>query len=371
MGAPNTVLQIVPHLPGTLDGVGDYALNLAKALSADHGITTTFLVAGKTSIESCEGYAVVSGLSGDLATQLAQKHEHVILHYVNYGYQSRGVPFSLRSFVQQLRPQLRGRWVTAFHELYASGPPWKSEFWLRPFQVKIARDVIDLSDGCFVSNEIIEREIHRHDPRKQVRLVPVMSNFNEPVLTDFAIASPKRWVICGGTTLLTRSLLSFKQIQPVIPAHFFPTHLDVIGGRDTKSTREIVERLAREIPGLACHYHPEVSAEEASRLLAQASFSWLDYFGKAEMSPGMVLKSGVFAACNAHGVVTIFSHREEVLALGQDRFPGPWFLAPQGARFPDPAKLSEVREKIYSWYWAHASSPRLAQLYADALSTVP
>ena len=46
--APNTVLQVVPHLPGTFDGVGDYALNLARALSADHGITTTFLVAGKT-----------------------------------------------------------------------------------------------------------------------------------------------------------------------------------------------------------------------------------------------------------------------------------------------------------------------------------
>ena len=371
MGARDTVLQIVPHLPGTFDGVGDYALSLAKALTTDHGITTTFLVAAKASVQFCEGYAVLSGLSNDLTEELAQKHHHVILHYVNYGYQARGVPLSLRTFVQQLRRQLRGRWVTTFHELYASGPPWKSEFWLRPFQVKIARDVIDLSDACFVSNEIIEREIRRHNPQKRVRLVPVMSGFGEPQLTDFTTASPKRWVICGATTLLTRSLLSFERIQHLIPAPFFPNHLAVIGGRDTKSTREIVERLAREVPGLTCHYHPEVSAEEASHLLTHASFSWLDYFGKSEMCPGMVLKSSVFAACNSHGVVTIFSHREEVLALGRERFPGPWFLTPQGARFPDPAGLSEVREKIYSWYWTHAASPRLAQLYADALTTVP
>ena len=87
---------------------------------------------------------------------LAQRCHHVILHYVNYGYQARGVPFYLRRFARQLRGQLRGRWLTTFHEIYASGPPWKSEFWLRPFQVKIARDLIDLSDACFVSNVTIE-----------------------------------------------------------------------------------------------------------------------------------------------------------------------------------------------------------------------
>src|SRR3954465_11495348 len=108
MPASNTVLQIVPQAPGTLDGVGDYALNLAKALAENHGITTTFLVAGKTSIQASEGFAVLSGLSGDFTAKLAQKHEHVILHYVNYGYQPRGVPLDLRSFVRQLRGCLRG-----------------------------------------------------------------------------------------------------------------------------------------------------------------------------------------------------------------------------------------------------------------------
>src|SRR5687767_14994641 len=119
---PDSVLQIVPQLPGTFDGVGDYALNLARALSADHGITTTFLVAAKTSLTAKEGYRVISGLNRERIPELTQNCEHVILHYVNYGYQARGIPFSLRAFAQQLRSQLRGRWVTTFHELYASGP---------------------------------------------------------------------------------------------------------------------------------------------------------------------------------------------------------------------------------------------------------
>ena len=111
--------------------------------------------------------------------------------------------------------------MTTFHEIYAWGPPWKSEFWLRPFQVKIARELIDLSDVCFVSNAAVEKEIHLHDALKQVHLVPVMSNFGEPALTDFSKASPKRWAICGGTALIARSLISFERMHRSIPEPFF------------------------------------------------------------------------------------------------------------------------------------------------------
>src|SRR5437764_7606448 len=196
MATRDTVLQIVPHLPGTFDGVGDYALNLARALSADHGITTTFLVAAKTSATCKNGFALVSELDPVAASELARQHEHVILHYVNYGYQARGVPFRLRSFVKQLRPALRGRWVTTFHELYASGPPWKSAFWLRPFQVKIARDLIDLSNACIVSNPVIRDEIRRYAPSKPVYRIAIMSNLGEPELSAVAefIRPVRRWV---------------------------------------------------------------------------------------------------------------------------------------------------------------------------------
>src|ERR1041385_256968 len=206
MATRDTVLQIVPHLPGSFDGVGDYALNLARALSVEHGITTTFLVAGKTSVRSKDGHTIISGLDNADAAVLARTHEHVILHYANYGYQRRGVPFALRRFAKQLRQQLRGRWVTMFHELYASGGPTQSAFWLRPFQVGIARDLIDASSCCVVSNAPIEQAIHAYDPREDVRGVPIMSNLGEPALNTSAAASAKRWVVCGGTALVSRSL---------------------------------------------------------------------------------------------------------------------------------------------------------------------
>ena len=369
MSAPNRrVLQIVPRVPGTLDGVGDYALNLARALLTGHNISTLFAVAKETSVTAKDGFEVIAGMDEDSVDSLAGQCDHVILHYVNYGYQARGVPFYLRRFARKLREKIQGRWLTNFHELYASGPPWRSAFWLRPMQVTIARDLIDVSNACFVSNRTIEKEIHAYDPAKKIYLAPVMSNFGEPELTDFRAASPKHWTICGGTALVARSLISFRRMRAAIPAEFAPAQLDVIGGRDEAATRTLINALAGDASGLACRYHPEVSAERASELLRQCSFAWLDYFGTGKVWPEMILKSGVFAACCAHGVVPVLSHQEEAFALEGDPMPGPFFMASRRTYFPPPDALRATRQKIHAWYHAHAASPRLAQIYAEALA---
>ncbi len=368
MSARDSVLQIVPHLPGTFDGVGDYALNLAGALFADHGIRTTFLVAAHTSVSARDGYPVISGMDAHRCAELARDHENVILHYVNYGYQARGIPFLLRTFVNQFRPRLRGRWITTFHELYASGPPWKSAFWLFPFQVRIAHDLMDASSGCVVSNVPIEAAIHAYDPGKEVHLVPVMSNFGEPKLTDFKTASPRRWAICGGTALIARSLLSFEQLLPLIPGDFSPEHVDVVGGHEDSVIAGALVRLKRSHPHLTVHHYPEVGVELASEVLRQSSFGWINYFGAGKVWPGMLLKSTAFAALCAHGVVPIFSHREGPIAIGGDILPGPFYLIPGATNFPPAGQVHEMRRQFYDWYHAHAASRKVARVYAEALT---
>jgi hypothetical protein len=366
MPAGDRVLQIVPHLPGTFDGVGDYALNLARGLSDEHGIATTFLVAAQTAAESRDGFPVVSGFDAKSPADLAGDHRHVILHYVNYGYQSRGVPFSLRRFCQGLRRELSGHWATMFHELYASGPPWKSAFWLRPFQVGIARSLIDISDACIVSNLPIEREIYAYAPEKRIRLLPVMSNFGEPEFAALDATSPRRWAICGGTALVERSLVLFENLSGRIPDFFTPKHLDVVGGRVNASITAALERL-KQRAGLSVHHYPEVSVDLASELLRRSSFGWIDYFGSGRMWPGMLLKSTAFAALCAHGVVPVLSHGEEPIAVDGDPAPGPYFITTESAQLPSLDDLAAVRRRYYEWYQAHAHSRRAARLYAEIL----
>ncbi len=133
----STLLQILPKAPGGIDGVGDYALTIAKKLRETFGCDTVFATFKTSSSENPGGFEVLP-LDG-LPERSIQKYDHVLLHYVNYGFQKRGVPFRLLTILQALVEQHRGRMVTIFHELYASGPPWTSAFWLRPLQIRLAK----------------------------------------------------------------------------------------------------------------------------------------------------------------------------------------------------------------------------------------
>jgi hypothetical protein len=361
-----TILQIVPQTPGSFDGVGDYALNLAKALLAQHGYQTIFAVAKTVETPAKNQFRVLTGL--DSALDCSGSCDHVILHYANYGYQSRGVPLRLRNFARRLRRKLRGRWITTFHELYAFGPAWKSAFWLYPLQASIAHDMMDISDVCFVSSDTIEAAIGRHDRDKPVRLLPVMSNFGEPTALEPNAKSPRHWVICGGTGLILRSLRSFIDVQASTPQSYLPEQLDVFGGRESDEVRQWVRKVKRTLRGISCRYQPEITAAAGSEILRGCSFAWIDYFGKGKVWPGMIFKSGSFAACCAHGVVPIVSHAEPPPAITGEPFPAWHFVDAHRAKFPAPGQLSATAEQIHAWYQRHASAASAARVYAEALA---
>lgn len=80
------VTSIVPRLPPAIDGVGDYALNLARQLRKDFNIQTHFIVGDTTSTSSAEieGFSVsqVSDRSPDALVNLlsSDRRQHWDLH---------------------------------------------------------------------------------------------------------------------------------------------------------------------------------------------------------------------------------------------------------------------------------------------------
>jgi hypothetical protein len=214
---------------------------------------------------------------------------------------------------------------------------------------------------------VIKREIYRHDPQKPVQMVPMMSNFGEPPLRVLAEKSPKRWAIAGGTALIERSLRAFAQIKSRISPAYFPDEVEVVGGVDDHRVRAQFRRLRAALPGVSFRHHPQVSADRASSILAPCGFGWLDYFGNGKAWPGMILKSGSFAAFCAHGIVPILSHEESTLSTGADSFPGPFYITAAGAKLPEPETLKPTQEAVRAWYDRNASSARTAEVYAEAL----
>ena len=355
------ILQIVPRLPGENDGVGDYARTLAHRLSELGQVETRFATADSA---------------------LAQENfAHVILHYVNYGYQKRGVPVALLSILREIRARCRGRFLTILHEFYASGPPWKSAFWLRPWQRQIAKFIAQMSDAAIVSSETMLQELRQLAPEIRASVHPVFSNFGEPTLSvdQLADRSSHRWIICGGTALLARSLRSFRAIVHSIPEEIAVRELFVIGGNENPATRASVaavyDRCRRSqsaaTTNIRIEYRPEIDATAASQILTSCSFAWLDYFHRPNVPTDIILKSSVFAGLCAHGVVPVFPHRGPAISIVGDRLPGPFFVDPNTNNLPAAETTAKLRTESYCWYHRHAATEHLVREVAMTLGFEP
>ena len=338
-------------------------MTLARKLRLLFDCETTFAARDCAGITKAGGFEVrpfesagTSGLSG-------AEFDHVILHYVNYGYQARGIPFGLVPIMTNLRQTCRGRVLTIFHELYASGAPWKSAFWLQPVQKRIARTLAQLSEVCVVSSEAMLRDLRRLTSNAKGMVHPVLSNFGEPDLSpgQFLQRDPHHWTICGGTALIERSLKSFRKIMNRIPEGMAPRQLSVFGGNDNSAIRSLLEC------GIQTDYRPRIDPADASSILSASSFLWLDYFDRPDVPMEFVLKSTAFAAACAHGVVPIFPQRSSEISIEGDRLPGPFFINADSSELPAMDVRPNLAEQFYGWYQRHASSDHLARGIARAL----
>lgn len=361
----STLLQIVPRIPGEIDGVGDYALTIARKLADQYACSSIFATFKTLSATTTGGFDVMP-LNHSLEYS-ARKFDRLLLHYVNYGFQKRGVPFRLLSILQALRKQHRGKLVTIFHELYASGWPWRSSFWLQPLQILLAKRVARLSDSCIVSSDNFLRELRRLAPGAPVELHPVPSGFEEPSLSPDQIANrdPHQWVILGGTALVERSLRSLRWLVSRIPAAIVPQRLFVLGGNENPVACSLIADL-----GIESIYRPRIPASEASSILRTCSFVWFDYFHRPGVETSVVLKSSAFAAACAHAVIPVFPHCGSVVEIEGDRLPGPFFVEPNGAEVPEVDVRAKVATEIYDWYQRRASSELLVRGVASTLSLI-
>jgi hypothetical protein len=357
------VWQIVPRVSNTPDGVTDYAFNLANALWVNHGLRTIFAPAEPTQASRKGEFEIASIVT---AGTPPAKPAHVILHYVNYGYQKRGLPFWLGPILHRLRETFGGRLVVIFHELFATGPPWKSEFWLQPLQKKIARDVARLADARLVSSESMRQVFERLVPGLDVAVHPVPSAFGEPVIDPAEIRARDnhRWVICGGTELIERSVRSFLRITGEIPPNVLPRNLVVLGGMENFRVRSLLQTMA----ALQCEYYPAASPEAASQILSTCAFAWLDYFTTGTANPDLLLKSSSFANLSAHAVVCVTPRAFSAIALENDLLPGPFAIGHGEVKMPSGSERPDIAQAIYDWYHRHASVATLSRVIAEQLA---
>ncbi|MEA2602396.1 MAG: hypothetical protein QOF89_3388 [Acidobacteriota bacterium] len=333
------VVQIVPRLPPPFEGVGSFAEGLATTLHEASGIASRLLAAG-------------SGAPGAVseAAALAARLEReagagpVLLHYVGYGYHPRGCPGWLVDGLAAWKRSGGRRLVTLFHEVYASGPPWRSSFWLSPAQRRLAARLAGLSDGRVTSLALYRRLLRRLVPELAVAVLPVFSTVGEPAAVLPLAARARRLVVFGGPGGRARAYhCHAARLAAACRALDLEEVLDVGPPGSVPVPAEVAGRPLRRLG--------ELPAAEVGALLAQSLAGFVAYPAR------FLAKSTVFAAYCAHGMLPLCAARDE----NGDEDETPPFWEPASAEDPQ-----RVADRARAWYGTHGAGVHAA-LYRELL----
>lgn len=353
------ILSIAPRLPPAIDGVGDYALNLAHQLFQEFGIETHFVVSdlGWMDESQVESFPVSQLKAYTPAALLAllqnSSSATVLLHYVGYGYAKRGCPIWLIEGLEKWKAgNSRARLVTMFHEVYAFSAPWHSSFWLSPLQRNLAARLVAISDRCITSSHQYAHTLQRLCyTQKPIFNLPVFSTVGEPLSVSKLESRYPRLVIFG---------------QPHNKIPVYQTALSKLKYIcETLNIKEILDvgpKVELELPlinGIPIIKAGEMSAADVGNLLLNTRAGFINY------QTNRLAKSTILAAYCAHGVLPIsyqkHSSETDGLVFGKHYWVPAWEIAR-----PNMTDMQRIASNAYNWYQGHNLHSQ-AHLFAKTL----
>jgi glycosyl transferase family 4 len=363
-----TMIQVVPRRAAEPNGVADYALALARALRANRDANSVFLSgtppAGAMPVEDdwetvCVPKREARSLADTLQLLSAESNARaVVLHFSGYGYQKRGVPAWLVQGLQ-IWSRRAGRvpLLTIFHELYATGRPWQSAFWLSSLQKQIARSILKMTSAAITPTDLYRKRLTewRDGDAAKIAAMPVFSNVGEPGRGCAPCTRTAAAVVFGLAGVEDRIFGIYRsEVERIVSALRIEKIFDV-GPR--------LSAMPGTLAGVPVISKGVLPQGAVSELLQRARFGFvaypLDFIGK----------SGVFAAYAAHGVVPIVFSEKWGAADGLQ--PARHFLdglRPEtGAAAQD---LASIQRELFTWYKSHSLNAQ-ADLIMNFISGTP
>jgi hypothetical protein len=329
---PGRIVQVVPQTRSRHDGVSAFAAALADRF-AEGGVAS----------ELCEAFAHhedagTSAGGRSRALSSLTPRDAVLVHYVGYGYHPRGIPRPLVEVVETLQASQGARRVgVVFHEVYASGPPWRSSFWLLPLQRRIARRLLRLAGTSATSLPLYRALLGRLAPGREVELLAIPSTVGEPESVPGWADRRNAMVVFGTCAVRARAYQQERQaLAAAVAAAGVEEVLDLGDG----------EVAPAAIGGVPVRRRGRLAAGEVSRLMLSARSGFVAY------PPDFLGKSTVFAGYAAHGLapVVAWSGRQ-----GRDAGPGDtWVRATASGLDPGAGGLAAAARAARESYPARA-----------------
>lgn len=346
------ILQVVPRLGSVMDGVADYARVLGEALRSEACCEVSYLVgdpgepapvdedtpsAGR--LHARAGSELASTLEAIGSREGSDYGPVVLLHYVGYGYARRGCPFWLADGLEQWKQRNAGtRLVTVFHELYATGLPWQSSFWLSPLQRLLARRLCGLSDAVVTNREQSRAWLLAgpHLPRQGIVVLPVFSCIGEPGAQTAGGLRRPQMVVLGRSGEAHRAYGRCRDQLALACRQLGIEEILDIGARSSPVPPLIGEVPVRPLGHLGPHSVREILATARAGFVDYPS----DYLGK----------STVFAAYAAFGMIPVVSLLRGLDEPGLAEGRNYWVPSPGGL---PPADVDSVAREAMAWYSGH------------------
>lgn len=347
----NALIQVVPPGEG---GVVDYARCL-QAEWARQGRASQWLALSQASARARPLAMQLRALMEQLASP-APRSCALVLHFSGYGYGQRGLCGWLLDELSAARAQFGAalRVVPLFHELFASGPPWRSAFWLSRWQASISARIARQADAVWTN-----ADEHAQWLRAAVRggvpvhVRPVFSNVGEGDAPDAAADRAPRAVVFGTASTRQRALRGLQR---------FEAALRQLG------VEELVEAGTGAASPLGLGSLPRRHAgrlEPAalSALLQSSRFAVLDY------PSSLLAKSGVFAACATHACVVLVTRPPgadvDGLVAGHD-YVNLHRLNQRPGSLATPEPQHAMGARLARWYGDHRLAAQARELWALA-----
>lgn len=356
----NKLTVIVPRLPPSIDGLGDYGLSLAKQLRQEFGVQTTFIVGDP----NWKGSSVTDGfVIHTLSTRTAQALESllpanandgqtVVVHYVGYGYAKRGSPLWLIRGLSKWRKKAPERnLITMFHELFAFGPVWTSQFWTSPFQRYLAAQLGLLSDHALTSQDSYAKIMSKLSKGKHraMAVLPVFSNIGEPKYILPLLQRDKCIVVFGSRGPRTRLYKNSLPELLKLCQKFGITEIIDIGPP--------LEFSINRINNISVRCYGVLEAEKISAILARSMIGLINY------PTAYLAKSGIFAAYCAHGLLPVVAGSVELKLQQIDHNLHYWRCRSDDFLSADLHEAQSIADSAHHWYRGHSLSVHARSFY--------
>ena len=310
------LVHILPTVPPAFNGLADYCYKLWQHWPAprpDWHCLAAHVPDGAHAAWPQVSIASFERSQRGLLGALQRSHAHcVVLHYVGYAYQKRGVPWWMPGALRAWKAQNGGRVCVMFHELYAMDDvsPRGSAFWLQPLARSIVAQLAQLADNWVVSNqESASRLVHQigADARRG-QLIPVGAAIEPVAPTDFG----RPWPLASGRKLRvavfglpgsrTKALLAHRNWLKLAHENDCIESIALIGKAADDAQNAALRELQNFIaPSNASIWqsHADLAPAQISALLANCDAALSRNF------PVHLSKSTIYAAACEHDLVTL------------------------------------------------------------------